>query len=267
MSLRRGRQVLGVVAGIVAAGLCAVAWSQAKSYTQSMNSFLYGDDISEPSEFQFTRLAYQSNGGRGFGRRSRWLTDWPEAEEHLLGGIHRLTRIDAAQRGRAVSVMEDDLFDRPWLYAVEVGSWYLDDMEAARLREYLLRGGFLMVDDFHGSFEWAGFLETLQRVFPDRSVVDVPETDPVMRILYDLDERVQIPGMAALSSGTTYERDGNVPYWRGVYDDKGRLMVMINFNMDLGDAWEHANTPWYPEEFTALAYRFAINYTLYAMTH
>jgi hypothetical protein len=257
----RGIRVLGVAAGVAVAGLCAVAWSQ------SSQTYLYGDGPLEASEFHFTRLAYQSGDGRGFGRRGRWLTDWPEAEENLLGGVHRLTRIEAGKQGRAVAVMDDELFDYPWLYAVEVGYWYLNDQEAARLRDYLERGGFLMVDDFHGTQEWAGFVESMQRVFPDRAIVEVPENDPVMHVLYDLDERVQIPGLGALMSGRTYERDGNVPHWRGIYDDQGRLMVMIDFNMDLGDAWEHANTPWYPEEFTAKAYRYGINYIIYSMTH
>lgn len=261
MFTRRGIRVLGWLAGVAAVGLCAVSWSQ------QAQEFLYGPGVVKPSEFHFARLAYQGRNGVGLSRRGRWLTDWPEAEEHLLGGVHRLTRIDAGEEGRAVSLMDEDLFDYPWLYAVEVGYWYLDEAEAARLRDYLLRGGFLMVDDFHGSREWASFMDSMQRVFPDRPVVDIPVTDPVMHVLYDLNERVQIPGLGAVMSGVTYERDGNVPHWRGIYDDQGRLMVVIDFNMDLGDAWEHADTPWYPEQYTALAYRFAINYILYSMTH
>src|SRR6185503_14930650 len=136
-----------------------------------------------------------------------------------------------------------------------------------RLREYLLRGGFLMTDDFHGSAQWAGFLDSMQRVFPDRPIVEIPENDEVFRVLYELDQRIQIPGIAALNYGVTYEQDGYTPHWRGIYDDHGRLMVAINFNMDLGDAWEHANDPRYPEPFTGLATRFAVNYVIYAMTH
>jgi hypothetical protein len=88
-----------------------------------------------------------------------------------------------------------------------------------------------------------------------------------MHVLYDLDDRLQIPGIRALWQGQTYERDGITPHWRGIYDDQGRLMVAINHNMDIGDAWEHADTPGYPEPMTALAYRFGINYVIYAMTH
>ena len=93
-----------------------------------------------------------------------------------------------------LDVTDDTIFDYPWLYAVEVGGWYLDDIEAGRLREYLLRGGFLMTDDFHGSHEWAGFVESMQRVFPDRPIVEIADTDEVLHVLYDVDERIQIPG-------------------------------------------------------------------------
>ncbi len=220
----------------------------------------------DDAEFHFVRLAYTSDGLQ-FGRRDRWLTDWPDAERYLLGGVRRLTRIDAADEGLYLSVMDERLFDYPWLYAVEVGGWSLNEMEAARLRDYLLRGGFLMVDDFHGSLEWAGFVETMRRVFPDRTIVDVPTSDPIFHVAYDLNERVQIPGIQFVYSGVPYERDGFEPQWRGIYDDEGRLMVIINFNMDLGDAWEHADVPEYALQYTTRAYQYAINYILYAMTH
>nr|MBO2514507.1 hypothetical protein [Gammaproteobacteria bacterium] len=215
------------------------------------------------SEFRFTRLQY-ADLGYGFGRS--WLVDYPEAEIHFGRAIARLTRVEIGEPG-IVNLRDDDLFDYPWLYAVEVGRWHLDDQEAAKLREYLLRGGFLMVDDFHGTMEWRRFMESMQKVFPDRPVVDIADEDEVLHVLYDVDQRIQIPGIAPLSRGVTYERDGVTPYWRGIYDDRGRLMVAINFNMDLGDAWEHADDPRYPEPMTALAYRFAVNYVIYAMTH
>jgi hypothetical protein len=217
------------------------------------------------TEFQFVRLEHHSARGRGY--RGRWLTDWPEAELHLLRGIKRLTRIDAASDSRLVSVMDEDLFDYPWLYAVEPGRWQFTDEEAARLREYLDRGGFLMVDDFHGTAEWYGFRAGLRRVFPDRPIVEISRSDSVFHTVYDLDEPIQIPGIRAALRGVTYERDGVVPHWRGIYDDDGHLMVLINFNMDLGDAWEHADVPQYALRYTKRAYEHAINYIVYAMTH
>ena len=110
------------------------------------------------AEFTFTRLAY-SDGGFGFSRRGGgWRTDWPDAEHHFLQGLRRLSRVDAADEGTYVEPLDPALFDQPWIYGVEVGRWYLSDEEAAQLREYLLRGGFLMVDDFHGSAQWEGFM-------------------------------------------------------------------------------------------------------------
>ena len=227
------------------------------------------------SEFHFTRLQYSGNDiGRGFGGRGSWTTDWPEAEHFMMEGLSRLTKLDVTQvsvyngeGGELVNLSEDTIFDFPWLYAVEVGRWALSLDEASKLREYLLRGGFLMVDDFHGSYEWQGFVNSMKRVFPDRPIIDIPADDEVFHVLYDLDQKQQIPGLGALYRGVTFEQDGIEPHWRGIYDDQGRLIVAINHNMDLGDAWEHADTPGYPEPMTALAYRFAVNYVIYSMTH
>jgi len=229
-----------------------------------------GPSAAVSPEFQFVRLAYSdAGGGFGFGRRraGSWLTDAPEAEQHLLKGVSRLTRLLAAPDSIGLRPVDAELFDYPFLYAVEVGHWELSEADAAALRQYLLRGGFLMVDDFHGSREWEVFMESLRRVFPDRPVVELDSSADVFHVLYDLDQRVQIPGSAALSRGVTYEYDGYTPHWRGVFDDQGRLMIAINHNMDLGDAWELADEPYYPQPLTALAYRFAINYILYAMSH
>jgi hypothetical protein len=110
-------------------------------------------------------------------------------------------------------------------------------------------------------------MRSMQMVFPDRPIVDVSAEDAIMSMHFDVDMTKPIPGIMALRYGVTWEHDGYVPSWRGIYDDDGRLMVIINFNVDLGDAWEMADEPGYPEKYTALAYRFGINYVLYAMTH
>jgi hypothetical protein len=225
----------------------------------------------QEAEFSFARLVYHnsSSGRWGFGRwgRESWLVDSPNAERHFVQGVSRLTGIHARPMERYVTLNDDELFKYPWLYAVEVGAWAFTDEEAARLREYLDRGGFLVVDDFHGSYQWAGFVKGLNQILHDRPIVEVPADDPVFHVVYDVDDKVQIPGIRYLRTGSTYEQDGIEPHWRGVYDDKGRLLVMINFNMDLGDAWEWADDPEYPERWTALAYRFGINYIVYSMTH
>ena len=223
------------------------------------------------SEFKFVRVIYTSSpamyGNYGYGARGKWRVDWPAAENHFLQGLRRLTHVNASEQGHLLTLMDDELFDYPWLYILEVGSWVLSNEEVVRLREYLLRGGFLMIDDFHGTREWAGFMSVMRKVFPERPVSEITGEDEVLHVLYDLDNRIQIPGIQTYWSGRTFEQDGVTPHWRGIYDDDERLMVAINFNMDIGDAWEHADHPYYPEPMTALAYRFGINYIIYAMTH
>ena len=183
--------------------------------------------------------------------------------------MRRLTRIHARSVEQLINLDDGDAYDWPWLYGVEVGHWDLTDEQASALREYLLRGGFFMCDDFHGQIEWDVFMESMQKVFPDRPVVDIPNGDPIFHTIYDLDDRYQVPGALFLETGLTYEKGetGKVPHWRGIYDDHGRLMVAICHNMDLGDSWEHADNPQYPEKFSALGIRIALNYVIYAMTH
>ncbi len=229
-----------------------------------------GDLSTDPgshAEFAFTRIIFRSGFSHLPGPGNTAWRDWPEADAHFIRGIQRLTSVDIEDSSRAILPTDDQIFDRPWIYAVEVGSWLLTRAEADNLREYLLRGGFLVVDDFHGTVQWAGFMRSMQMVFPDRPIVDVTAEDAIMGMHFDVDMTKHIPGIMALRYGVTWEHDGYVPTWRGIYDDDGRLMVIINFNVDLGDAWEMADEPWYPEKYTALAYRFGINYVLYAMTH
>jgi Domain of unknown function (DUF4159) len=230
-----------------------------------------GREVPTPdAEFHFIRLEYVDMfNRRGFGR-GWWMQDWPAAEEHFAQGIRRLTRIDAGEN-RHLPLTDGKLFEYPWIYATQTGYWSLSDNETARLREYLLRGGFLVVDDFHGPQDWEIFRRTMERVFPEQPIVEMDPTDPLMHVLYDITERVQIPGLRHLrwapGGGITVSPQASPPTWRAIYDPKGRMVVAINFNMDVGDAWEHADMPEYPEPMTALAYKFGINYIIYAMTH
>ncbi|MGH9720019.1 MAG: DUF4159 domain-containing protein [Bryobacteraceae bacterium] len=221
-------------------------------------------DADEKTEFAFARLRYRSP--RGF-FRGGWGTDSNKAERQFVQGVRRLSRIHTRSVEEIIDVDSDEMFNWPWLYAVEVGHWYLSEPQAKRLREYLDRGGFLMVDDFHGSWEWDVFMQSLRRVFPDRPVVDIEDSDPIFHMLYDLQSRVQVPGRQFVYSRRTYEQDGYEARWGAIYDDRGRIQVAICHNMDLGDAWEWADDPQYPERFASLAYRIGLNYIVYAMTH
>ena len=225
-------------------------------------------DANERTEWAFARLKYPSyRMGRYRRFRGTWTIDYPKSDRQFSQGVRRLTRLNAGSAERVIDLDTDEIFYWPWVYAVEVGHWDLEDRQALRIREYLQRGGFLMVDDFHGTWEWEVFMAVMKCIFPDRQVVDLPDKDAVFHVLYDLDERFQVPGIQYLYSGRTWEQDGIEPRWRGVYDDKGRLMVLICHNMDLGDAWEWADDPRYPEKWASLAYRVGINGIIYAMTH
>ncbi|HYL37375.1 MAG TPA: DUF4159 domain-containing protein [Bryobacteraceae bacterium] len=234
------------------------------------------------AEFHFIRVEYTDlpEYHRGFGYASRdgtgegwWLVDWPDADDHFSLGIQRLTRI-ATGDPRHLRLTDDRLFEYPWIYATQTGWWGLSDAETSRLREYLLRGGFLVVDDFWGDEQWEVFRQTMNRVLPNTPITDIAETDSVMHVLYDINEkdRTFIPGTRHLRRGPggtvrVYQPEGTAPAWRAMYDDQDRMVVAVNFDTDVGDAWEYADSPLYPEQMTALAYRYGLNYIIYAMTH
>lgn len=224
---------------------------------------------SPEAEFHMARMVY-SSGSAGRAWRPWWAIDYPDAEYHFTRGLRRLTGLEVADDSRHIRLTDEELFDYPWLFAQQVGRWYLDDHEIARLREYVLRGGFIVFDDFHGEYEWAIFHDVMRRAFPEWPITLLPETHPLMNVMYDLDQNTQIPGRRHLYRAASGEIEAMLhgpPEWHGIYDDKQRLVVAINFNMDMGDAWEHADDPVYPVPMTSLAYRFAVNYVIYAMTH
>ncbi len=239
-------------------------------------------DWQEKTEWAFARLMYpatnRAHGNRGYGRRfgfddwtegrSSWTTDYPRADRHLSSAIRRLTRIHVRSVEQPVNLDDgNEVYNWPWLYAVEVGHWELTNPQAAKMRDFLLRGGFFMCDDFHGTEEWQVFVDSMSRVFPDRPIADIPDSDAIFHTIYDLDKRYQVPGAQYLRSGRTYEYDGYQPKWKGIYDDKGRVMVAICHDMDLGDSWEWADEPRYDEKFSAMGIRIAVNYLTYSMTH
>ena len=237
-------------------------------------------DYQEKTEFAFARLMYPPGEGSINGYQGRdldwhtgislWSQDFPPADRHFSAALRRLSRVHVRSVEQIVNLDDgDEAYNWPWLYAVQPGEWGITDDQAAKLRDYCLRGGFFMADDFHGSFEWSIFEESMHRVFPDRQIVDIDDKDAIFHTVYDLDDRIQIPGQAHLRQG--YKADNGESalgaHWRGIFDDHGRVMIAISFNSDIGDAWEYADDPYYPEKFTGLAIRIGVNYILYAMTH
>jgi hypothetical protein len=280
-----------IALGIAGLAVCSAVLAQ-KPFREwpaiEYDNFPLPDDWNQKAEWTRARLRYPDIYGypyeelmMGNGRAfpGYWTMDYPRSDRHLLEGVRRLTRIDSRSVEQVVSFDgSDDMFNYPSLYAVEVGHWRLSDENARQLREFLLRGGFLMVDDFHGANagdhdqginEWANFTAGIGKVFPDRAIEDIPDNDPIFHTIYDLSERFQVPGAQYYDTGLTFEKGptGKQPHWRAIRDDKGRIVVAICHNMDLGDAWEHSDEPRYLEKWASLAYRIAMNYFVYDLTH
>ena len=220
-------------------------------------------------EFFFTRAVY--SGGRGY-RGGSWATDYPKADRQFLTIIDRLIDLlDAYERENAVRLNDPNLRRFPFLYALEVGYMYMTESEVKGLRDYLLAGGFLMIDDFWGTWEWANFEREIKRVLPEYQIVEVPLDHPVFHTVYNIEEIVQVPNLGnaqwAERGGRTWEQDGVVPHVRGIFDEDGRLMVIINWNTDIGDAWEWAEHPYYPLKYSTYAIEITVNIIVYAMSH
>ena len=232
-------------------------------------------DWQVPGEWVFARLMFPGGPLDGYYPRfqgdfrrglSLWTQDYPRADRHFSMALRRLSRIQVRSVEQPVDAEDgDEIYNYPWLYAVQVGEWGLTESEGKVLREYLLRGGFFMADDYHGTEEDAEFERRMKFVFPDRPIVEIPDGDAIFHTVYDIDDRYQVPGQAHLGLG--YKNNGIGGHWRGIYDDKGRIMVAASLNSDLGDAWEFADDPYYPEKFSGLAIRLGVNYVVYAMTH
>jgi hypothetical protein len=223
-------------------------------------------------QWTFVRVRYsarQRYGGR-FGSMydEPWAIDYNAAELNLTRRIRSVTAIDA---GDPIVLSLDDprLFLYPWLYIVEPGNLRLEERELPILREFLLRGGTLTFDDFHGPIEWAILESELKRVFPDRKIVDLPMDHPIYGCFYKLDRFPQTPGLGSFLSGRTWEKGGFTARLRAIEDDNGRAMVLINWNTDMGDGVEWSNVQEYPGyvKYTAEAYRMMINEIVYSLTH
>lgn len=239
------------------------------------SNFELTPDWQEKTEWAFARLMFPPGWNDGYRGRfdgdwrqglSLWTQDYPRADRHFSQAVRRLTRIHVRSVEQPVNLDEgDEVCNWPWLYAVQVGEWGITNQQAKELRDYLLRGGFFMADDLHGTVEWGVFEESMKRVFPDRPIVDIGDADSIFHTVYDLDDRLQVPGAAHLRLG--YKNDGKGAHWRAILDDKSRIMVAISVNSDLGDAWEWADEASYPEPFANFAIRVGVNYIVYAMTH
>ncbi|MBS1829762.1 MAG: DUF4159 domain-containing protein [Acidobacteria bacterium] len=259
-----------VLLGVV--GLCAaLGWAQRSGRVWAKYEWEMQDPVDDPpdvgrkGEFALGRLRYRSPlDGRG--RYFRWGIDANKGDRVFISLLHRLTRIDVEPIETIIDASSDEMFEHPFLFAVSTGDWELSRAEAERLRKYFDRGGFLLVDDFHNEGEWATFMEGIRMIDAKAQVVELADPDAIFHTVFDMTHRIRVPG-ANVVHGSGIERGGVTPHWRAVLDGKGRMMVAITFNQDIGDGWEFADEPDYPEKFSGEAIRLGVNYVIYAMTH
>jgi hypothetical protein len=262
-------QILPVAAGVSLAALAAVAILSRPAGAQGVGQ---QDARYAGLQWTFARVRYTAwtfpPGSYGSPEDEPWYIDAPAAEWNLSRRVKSATAI---QVNDPVVVRLDDptLFAYPWIYIVEPGNLRLKDSEVTALREFLLRGGTLTFDDFHGPIEWANLEREMKRVFPDRNIVDLPPEHPIFHCFYQIDGYPQTPGLGSFLQGRTWEKGGYVAHLRAIEDDRGRAMVLINWNVDMGDAWEWSNSIDYPGyvKYSAIAYRMEINEIIYSLTH
>ncbi|MCY4510721.1 MAG: DUF4159 domain-containing protein [Acidobacteria bacterium] len=228
--------------------------------------------------FSFCRLMYASEyTGRGMGR---WSTDYPYADINFMIRLSEMSTTavnfdpDDEPIHWVVPVTNDALFGCPFIIASAVGSMVLSQDDASRLRDYLLKGGFLWADDFWGRWEWEQWESQIAKVLPpaEYPIVDLPIEHPLFQTMFYIWEVPQIAniGFWRRSGGRTSERgaDSAEPHFRVIFDDAGRIMVAMTHNTDIQDAWEReADDPRFFESFAPDGYSLGINVLVYAMTH
>jgi len=232
-------------------------------------------DYRTPAEFVFGRLMYPPNDLFGFGGSdwkqgfSPWTIDYPLGDRNFLRILRRLTTIHARSVEQSIDPDDgDEIFNWPFIYIDTPGAMDLTGAQIVKLREYLQRGGFLLCDSFFGTEEWTPFAQVLQRLFPGKQPVELSNDNPIFHTVYDLTQRYQVRNERSMRSrGVGYRTNGAVPHWLGVLDDKGRIMMMVMYNNDMGDAWQYADDPIYPQRDVDMAMRLGVNIVVYDMTH
>lgn len=226
--------------------------------------------------FCFTRIRYSVDGFYGYGsnRGGRWATDAPDSDINFGFRLQQMTSMAVHPDGVFLQLTDPRLYNYPFIYVVEPGRIHFSDEEMNALRAYLLNGGFLMFDDFWGARELRNLVSELKRLFPDRDPQELQLDHPIFSCVFPLKKKPQVPnvdvGIASEYTGITWERpDAKEPSYQAIYDDKGRMMIILCHNTDNGDGWEReGENAYYFREFSEKqAYPMGINILFYAMTH
>lgn len=226
-------------------------------------------------QFTYVRIRHDDSGsnlrnfgyrGRGRGRGPSWAHDWPDAEINFSKILEATTFIDTFTKensGRILTLDDPELFNYPVATIIEVGDWSPSDSEVGNLRAYLLKGGFLIVDDTRQDrgYEYQNFYTHMKRALPEYEIQFVPDDHKIFNSFFYIPE--------PKSMAAPYGR--YAPQYLGIFEDNdpvnGRLMVMINWDQDLQEYWEFSDRGFYPIDLSNEAYKFGVNYMIYAHTH
>jgi hypothetical protein len=268
---RRAARHCAVAAAILVAATGYAQFRQFGGGRQRFAPVAVATNDSFDGAFHFCRLYYQ---GRA------WLTDYPDADYNFSTRLSELTKTvvsrTAAGEVRPLIVRPTDeaIFQCPFVMLWQAESLYLSDEDAAQLRKYLLKGGFIWSDDSWGSFAWDNFAAEMRKVLPEANYrfADLPPTHPIYRTFFDLPKVPQIPGISYWwgTGGGTSEQgaDSAEVHVRGVSDEHGRLMVLSTHNTDIADGWEREGVdPRYFRMFSVDSYAVGINVMMYTMSH
>jgi hypothetical protein len=271
----RRRHQIALLALIVALALAVVAEAQRRGRNMYVG-IRTPTPQSFDGRFNFCRVMFS---GSNMGDGSSWFVDYPRADMNLSIRLSELTKtqISTEPSGEpnhlVVRLTDPELFQCPFVMMTEVGAAYFSPEEAQGLRDYLLKGGFLWVDDFWGSYAWEHWVSEFGKVLPaaEYPMRDLPKDHPIFHAQFNVTKVAQIPSINFwYGSGGTSERyaDSAVAHALGVADAKGRLMVLATHNTDFGDSWEReGDDPNYFYTFSVDGYAFGINALLYAMSH
>ena len=222
------------------------------------------ETIDYNGRFTFVRIRFEPSywgpGNYAWGLDLKWNHDYPRADRHFVTMLHELTFLDANLEETNVLTLDDPrLFQYPLAYLCEVGFWTLDDKETQNLRDYLLKGGFLIVDDFFWG-HWMNFDEQIHRVLPDAKLIQLDETSPIFDTFFHSEIRkYRNPNYPQIE-----------PVYYGIFEDNDptkRIMVIVNYDNDIGEYWEWSDTSWVPIDLSNEAYKLGVDYVIYGMTH